>query len=259
MSGPRYSIIPADAVLDRELSRLALHVLAALGAHADNNGWCIVKQQTLADKIGSSAGSVANAIGELVRRGYVRVRARHADNGAQLASLYQVVMDREPSETLEDDGISSEGGSSVDEGGVHVQMKGGFIPTCTLNNDPSSKRPSSIEDKAKRVTPRDELLVVLDDERAGAVIEHRKRIGKPLTAYAAKLLARKFARTPDPHASAEAMIANGWQGFEPHWMDRHERGAARIVASKPTLASYARSLLAETSPQGGGNVIDHEG
>ncbi|HWK14813.1 MAG TPA: helix-turn-helix domain-containing protein [Rhizobiaceae bacterium] len=157
MAGPRYSSIPADAVLDRELSRLALHVLAALGTHADNNGWCVVKQKTLADKIGSSAGSVANAIGELVKRGYVRVRARHADNGAQLASLYQVVMDREPSDVVEDDGISSEGvpvyrqgGSSADEGGVHAQMKGGFIPTCTHKNDPSSERPFSPVGEARR-------------------------------------------------------------------------------------------------------------
>lgn len=69
-------------------------------------------------------------------------------------------------------------------------------------------------------TPRDELAEVLDVERSGAVIEHRKRLRKPLTAYAARLLASKFAETGDPNAAADAMISNGWQGFKPEWMDR---------------------------------------
>jgi hypothetical protein len=68
-------------------------------------------------------------------------------------------------------------------------------------------------------TPRGELETVLDTERAGAVIDHRKRIGKPLTAHAAKLLADKLARCPDPNFAADEMISNGWQGFKPEWLE----------------------------------------
>ncbi|MBB3313657.1 hypothetical protein FHT78_005451 [Rhizobium sp. BK196] len=68
-------------------------------------------------------------------------------------------------------------------------------------------------------TPRSELMVVLDPIHVDAVFEHRQRIGKPLTAHAAKLLAGKFARCADPNSAADAMIANGWQGFEPEWLD----------------------------------------
>lgn len=72
----------------------------------------------------------------------------------------------------------------------------------------------------KKTTPRSELLAVLDDEHAEAVIEHRQRIRKPLTPRAGRLLANKFARCPDPNAAADAMVANGWQGFEPEWLER---------------------------------------
>lgn len=63
-------------------------------------------------------------------------------------------------------------------------------------------------------TPRSELEKVLSPDLADAVIEHRQRLRKPLTARAAKLLAGKLRSDAD----AEAMIANGWTGFEPEWL-----------------------------------------
>ena len=74
-------------------------------------------------------------------------------------------------------------------------------------------------DNPARETVRGELEAVLDSERAAAVIDHRKGLRKPLTAHAAKLLAGKLAKTGDANAAADAMIANGWQGFEPGWLD----------------------------------------
>lgn len=68
-------------------------------------------------------------------------------------------------------------------------------------------------------TPRSELMRVLDEEHAVAVIEHRQRLGKALTPYAAKLLANKLSLCRDPNAAAEEMIANGWQGFDPAWIE----------------------------------------
>ena len=93
MSGPRYSIIPADAVGDSRLSHAALRVLAVLGTHANNNGWCHVRQSLIADRLGISRRYVSEALNALVGQSYVRVIPRFGPNGAQLASLYQVVMD----------------------------------------------------------------------------------------------------------------------------------------------------------------------
>lgn len=88
-------------------------------------------------------------------------------------------------------------------------------------------------------TPKAELASVLDDQHVSAVIDHRQRIRKPLTAHAAKLLAGKFAQCPDPNAAADAMVANGWTGFEPGWMEDRQRGTGPPGRPRePTLADY---------------------
>ncbi len=104
--------------------------------------------------------------------------------------------------------------------------------------------PSEI--RQKKNSARDELLKVLDQDRTDAVVEHRQRIRKPMTAHAAKLLAGKFARCPDPNAAADAMIANGWTGFEPHWLERHAPVGRAAPSSKPeSLRDYALRQLFE--------------
>ena len=98
---------------------------------------------------------------------------------------------------------------------------------------------------------------VLDAERAAAVVEHRKHMRRALTPYAAKLLARKFSKTADPNAAADAMIANGWQGFEPEWM----RGAERSGREhSPQVKKSVRDVAAERlqALQGSnGHVVEH--
>ncbi len=88
-------------------------------------------------------------------------------------------------------------------------------------------------------TPLAELQAVLSSQQAEAVLEHRLRLRKPLTTYAARLLAAKFARTADPNAAADAMIANGWQGFDPAWLE-HRRGP-------PAASSHMRPSSTQTA------------
>ncbi|TRD03814.1 hypothetical protein FJV76_14355 [Mesorhizobium sp. WSM4303] len=64
----------------------------------------------------------------------------------------------------------------------------------------------------------DVLLTVLDHEHALGVMEHRKVKKVPLTALAAKILAKQFALCPDPNAAAEEMINRGWTGFKADWL-----------------------------------------
>lgn len=102
---------------------------------------------------------------------------------------------------------------------------------------------SKVENTGKKrlvATPRNELDAVLSPERAQAVIDHRRKIKKPLTDHAAKLLAAKFAQCPDPNAAADAMISNGWQGFEPEWIEARGR-------SPPNGARQQQSSNAENS------------
>jgi hypothetical protein len=110
---------------------------------------------------------------------------------------------------------------------------------------------SVIEPQKKDISPQAELASVLTSERAEAVVAHRKRIGKPMTTHAAKLLGAKFAKCPDPNAAADAMVSNGWQGFEPEWMDRNQpRGSP--PQKKTNLAEFIRDrTINSESPQHG--------
>lgn len=68
------------------------------------------------------------------------------------------------------------------------------------------------------------LLAVLDEEHARAIIEYRRvTIKKPLTAYGAKLLAGKLAAWGDPNEAADIMMDKLWQGFEVEWAAKYVR------------------------------------
>lgn len=85
------------------------------------------------------------------------------------------------------------------------------------------------------------LTAVLDKEHARAVVEHRRAMRRPLTAHAADLLARQFARCADPNEAADEMILRGWQGFRPEWV--HERDLTRERSSSPTGAATGSAML----------------
>ena len=61
------------------------------------------------------------------------------------------------------------------------------------------------------------LRAVLSDDHTEAVIAHRKKLKKPLTVHAAKLLAGQLSAVTEPNKAADLMISRGWQGFEPDW------------------------------------------
>ncbi len=73
----------------------------------------------------------------------------------------------------------------------------------------------------------DALEAVLDPEHAAAIIDHRKGKKSPLTAFAAKLLAKQFALCPDPNAAAEEMILRGWTGFKADWLRKSAKATGR--------------------------------
>ena len=66
-----------------------------------------------------------------------------------------------------------------------------------------------------------ELGKVLDPEHARAVVEHRNRLRKPMTARGAALLANSLSQAPDPNAAADEMIERGWQGWKADWGRSH--------------------------------------
>lgn len=98
MSGPRYSIIPANAVWDRRLNHTDLRVLAALGSYTDKQGWCFPSQQELADKVGVHRQRVCAAIKVLTDCGYVVSRPRTDQRRGKIGCEYRVVIDTQDAE-----------------------------------------------------------------------------------------------------------------------------------------------------------------
>jgi len=111
---------------------------------------------------------------------------------------------------------------------------------------PSTTEPSSSlrsDDRAPaEPTARQHLEGVVDASRAKALIDHRKRIGKAMTPRAAELMAAKLAKCQDPNAAADAIVANGWQGFEPEWLVNR---SARAGPSARPVDQLINSLVAD--------------
>lgn len=125
--------------------------------------------------------------------------------------------------TLWNDLENPEAGRKEDASGTQTETQNGRTKDT---NTPTTNNTSSLRSDVT-ATPRSELAKVLDQDRSKAVVEHRQKIRKPLTAHAAKLLAGKFSKWPDPNEAADIMISNGWQGFEPEWVAGRSRGSIR--------------------------------
>lgn len=98
MSGPRYSIFPADCLTDPRFKDVHLRVLAQIGTHTDNRGWCTVNQRKLGEACGKTRETINRAIRDLCEMGYLSKRDQETKAGGRTISQYRVLMDR-PDET----------------------------------------------------------------------------------------------------------------------------------------------------------------
>jgi len=249
MTQARFSLIPAQAVCDNRLNSRALQVLALLGTYTDKNGWCFPSQSRLADQLGCSRPTINRALNLLVSIGYVQQQHQYSNDGSQTASKYRVLLDTEhgKSPELELDPCnknehplftqSEHPPSTLGEHlGVHSERTHNVpneLPIKDISND-ISKKPDHVQVKYR-------LALVVGEELAQAVYDHRKKIKKPLTPHAAKLLAGKFSQCAEPQVAAEAMISNGWQGFEPEWLNR--QSARANSPPKPTFSEACDDVI----------------
>lgn len=113
--------------------------------------------------------------------------------------------------------------------------------TPSLDKEIPPTPPKEIKPTPVLLSAREELETVLDAKHAGAVLEHRQRIRKPMTAHAAHLLAASFSKAPDPNAAADEMIERGWQGFKPGWLE--SRTSQHHSTAPPTHAERVNEAL----------------
>jgi uncharacterized protein YdaU (DUF1376 family) len=111
-----------------------------------------------------------------------------------------------------------------------------------MRSQPQPHVLSSNEDnKPREASPLAILSECMSETTARDLIAHRQKLRKPLTARAAKLLAKDFVAYGNAEEAAEMMIKNGWQGFHPTWVTNQ---AARAGPS-PNGRGGMASLLAK--------------
>lgn len=96
MSDPRFSIIPAGAVLDPNVEPRDLQVLCLFGRHIDKAGWCRRSQVLMAKEMGCARSTVQASIERLVAAGWLHKRAEREPGepgGRTAAYEYRVVLD----------------------------------------------------------------------------------------------------------------------------------------------------------------------
>lgn len=103
-------------------------------------------------------------------------------------------------------------------------------PLSTVSNEPVERRAKAQPEHAQIL---EALTGVLSEDRARAVIEHRKKKKSPLNVHIAQLLARQFSQLAEPDKAADLMMMRGWQGCEIEWCVN----AGLQLASSPSLAT----------------------
>lgn len=95
----------------------------------------------------------------------------------------------------------------------------------------------------KGASPLEVLKTALPEKLAKAVVDHRARLRKPLTPFAAELLAKTLLEMPDPDAAARLMIERGWMSVKAEWVANATQPRAPPAAAKP---SRLQSLINAT-------------
>lgn len=186
-------------------ARAKLILLAIADAHNEGTGQCNPSQTVLAQKASCSRRTVISKIQWLENQGWIKVFSRKNERG-RASNFYKIMTEEVCAE------ISHTGGEVCETDFT------GVCATGFTANEPEIRTLIKKEKyKKEKVGILEILKEAVDIETAGAIIDHRKALRKPLTIRAAKLLANEFLKTNDPVAAANKMILYGWQGFKASW------------------------------------------
>lgn len=88
-----------------------------------------------------------------------------------------------------------------------------------MRSQSQSQLDTIVSNNTRDPSPLEVLSECLTEQTAKDVIEHRKKLRKPMTARAARELAKSFISYGNAEVAAAAMIERGWTGFKPEWME----------------------------------------
>jgi hypothetical protein len=182
-------------------------LLLMLANVADADGHCWPSYQYLADMCLCTRRCVIQNMQALEDQGFIRRHTRTKSDGSQGSNaIILLTKGSEPNSP----GVVNDIPEVVND--IHQ----GSEPNSLGGSEPNSPNTITSFDTITD-TVQGHLSSVLSLEMTKAVIEHRRAIKHPLSAFAAKLLAKELAKTRDPNHAAMTMIKKSWRGFEVSW------------------------------------------
>lgn len=206
MTDPRFSIIPAGAVLDPSVEPRDLQVLCLFGRHINDNGWCRRSQVQMAKEIGCARSTVQASIDRLAAAGWLEKRPAndHQTPGVrESAHEYRVVLDgadralpivgtqvgtpadlSAPLPTISENGeISTNNinGLTPPAGGAALEKQGVSGVRKRFSSAPSITFSSNEKKEARtRLDPTEGLVVVAEDSEDFALLTQLRGGRRPV-------------------------------------------------------------------------------
>jgi hypothetical protein len=179
----RFSVIPAPAIIDKDLSATAFRVLCLLGRHTNDAGWCSRSQVKMARELGVGRATIYDGLEILYERGYVerRTNGRHSrpapSEGEQpfSAHSYRVKLDRDELPARIKDAIGDEGRAAPAAGGA-AEAAGGADRAAPLEGISSEGISSEPERESARAREEMPVAKFLKKWPTAAVDDHGKII-----------------------------------------------------------------------------------
>lgn len=228
----QFSVAPARAILDPDLSATAKLVVAVMGCFTDITGICWPGYDALAKGSGLHRSTVIKAVAELERRGFVQKSARWDRQGDRDSNRYRVIFDAPP-------------------GVVAV----GDYPVAKDDEGSRSGRPERSQGTEGTTTPPDRLsapavLARFPEQFREAVAEALTAARNP-RALASELIARlegmdtgKPVKAEDLGLALRNLLATEGVKLSPRLLDGYVRS---VQAGEPPASARGRGSRRTTS------------
>lgn len=133
---PDLCIIPVRALEDRTLSPRELRTLLAVGAYTNRHGRGVwASQSTMAQRAGISRPQFNTCVKSLVEKGYLRKTRRFKENGGEITSMIDVILD-DPAEESSEARVPESGTPPVYSERVHPPVPDSGTPPVPAAGTP---------------------------------------------------------------------------------------------------------------------------
>ncbi len=192
------------------IKRPAKMVLIQLAErHNKDTGRCDPRIKKLAEDCEMHRATVLRHLAYLEEMGVLTRVSRGGENGGRISSQYQLHMEVESQNAT---GVESQ---ECDGGKVAFPSGLSRIPVEVESQECDPLYKDKPVKNLKEPDQASILAKVLSQEIAEAFVASRKAMKKPMTVFAAKLMAERLAKMPNAEDEAKRAIRNGWQDVYP--------------------------------------------